>query len=375
MQDYIHHLAKTKGAKQLIELTPSDIQLLKFLARYAVADIECIRTIYRPYGGKRYYEERISRLKSREIKYISLRNQQATYTLLKKGMERLKDLGIDKAAWYSGSRKCLGRLEEVSKTAVILMKAGIDVLGDRSDLQHTEKVFIPSNIIKKEIYGIDRQSRFTGILFSNCGNHAVYNLGDGSRIWQPLSESSLFKEDLRDSWYLNGMLLLADDSHITGIAAKVIITDLNPGRPTAAVKGRKNPLRLWPGYKSCCLLSKNEAVFMVKLLTTAGWREKVIKDISGDVELLGGSPIEPDFSHNNALVYMMLDNDLLRAHLLRTYLNTFSGEYMCSNPIHIYCLENHQAIYTGLFPDARIIPVRMSRLERILENGGGNPCR
>ncbi|NJD02371.1 MAG: hypothetical protein FIA99_07215 [Ruminiclostridium sp.] len=359
----------------MIELTLSDIQLLKFLARYAVADIECIRTIYQPYGGKRYYEERISRLKSREIKYISLRNQQTTYTLLKKGMERLKNLGIDKAAWYSGSRKCLGRLEEVSKTAVILMKADIYVLGDRKDLQDTEKIFIPSNIIKKEIYGIDRQSRFTGILFSNCGNHAVYNLGDGSRIWQPLSESSLFKGDLRDGWCLNGMILLADDSHITDIAAKVTITDLNPCRHTTAVKGRKNPLRLWPGYKSCCLLGKNEAVFMIKLLTTADWRQKVIKDISGDVALLGGSPIEPDFYYNSASVYMMLDNDLLRAHLLRNYMSTFCGEFICSNPIQIYCLENHQAIYIGLFPDARIIPVRMSRLERILENGGGNPCR
>lgn len=358
-----------------MELTEPDIILLKFLSRYAVADIECIRTIYEPYGNKRYYIERLAKLKAKGNKYIAPRNKQSVYALLKNGKKLLGKMGISKTAWYSGSKSSLGRLETVSKTAALMMKAGIDVLGYIQNEAGAGKVFVPSTAIKSEIAGIDRQSRFSGILYSGCCNYVVYDLGDGSRVWQPLSEYSLFKDDLRSNWKLDGMLLLADDSHIADIAAKVTITDLNPSRPTAATKGRKNPLRLWPGYKSCCLFGKSEAVFMVKLLTTSGWRDKVVKDISGHVELLGGSPIEPDFMHSNAQVYVMLDNDLLRAHLFRNYLSAFSGEFMCSKPIHIYCLENHQAIYIGLFPDARIIPVRMSRLERILENGGGNPCK
>ena len=84
-----------------MELTGPDILLLKYLARYAVADPDCIKTIYKPYGSKRYYTERLAKLKEKGNKYIALRNKQSVYALLKNGKELLKEMGIPKPAWYS----------------------------------------------------------------------------------------------------------------------------------------------------------------------------------------------------------------------------------------------------------------------------------
>lgn len=167
------------------------------------------------------------------------------------------------------------------------------------------------------------------------------------------------------------MILLADENCIRDIAAKITITDLSPGRSSAAVRNMKNPIRLWSGYKSCYLFSKTEAVFMLKLLTTPDWRKNVIADLFPDAEVLGGSPIEPDCKYMNTPVYLALDNDLLRCHLLRNYLNVCPAQSIYSGAPHIYCLESHTAIHAALFPEMRIIPVRMSRLERILDDGGG----
>lgn len=349
-----------------MELTEPDILLLKYLSRYAIADIECIKSIYAPYGNKRYYAERLAKLKDKSNKYIAVRNKQSVYALLKNGKKLLKEMGSQNPTWYSGNKNSFRRLETVSKTAALLMKAGVNVLDDIIKVKNADNTFIPSMLVKSQVLGIDRQSRFTGILYIPAGNYAVYDLGDGSRVWQPLSEYSLFKDGLRNDWKLDGMLFLADEGSIMDIASKTIITDIIPGRLTSAVKSVKNPLRLWPGYKSCCLWSKNEAAFMVKLLKKPNWRYRVIADLFTGAELLGGSLVDPDCKYMNALIFLMMDNDLLRAHLLRNYFNACSSS---KEIIHLYCLESHTAVYATLFPELRIVPVRISRLERILEMG------
>lgn len=356
-----------------MELTEPDILLLKFLARYAVADIQCIRTIYKSHDNERYYQDRITKLKDKGNKYITLKNNKSTYALLKNGRQAVIDMGIHEIAWYSGKKVCLSRLESVSKTAVLLMQAGADVLSGSLEGSTAGMVFVPSNIIKKRINGIDMQSRFAGILFCSHDNFAVYDLGDGSRIWQPMSESTLFKEDLRDGWKLDGMLLLTDDGSLTNTAARVCITDISENKNRVR-KRTLNPIRLWPGFKRCCLAKKSEARITVKLLSTPDLTCRIINDMFEGAQVLNGSIGEADCIYKGIHIYLFLDNDLLRIHLIKQFFEAYPEESPKAKPTQVYCFETYYRLVADILPEARVIPIKAEKIERILQKDGGNLC-
>lgn len=350
-----------------MDLAQPDITLLKFLARYSVIDIDGIRTIYSPYGGKRYYEDRISKLRSKGVKLISIRNRQSDYVLLTHGRQALAEMGIKNIMWYSGSHKSLGRLEAVSRLAVLLIQSGLDVLADFPVSQDSYPSFIPSNIIKSMIGGIDRQSRFAGMLYTAGSSYAVYDLGDGSRMWQPLSESSLFKEGLRESFYPDGMLMLTEDRYLDDIMRRMIISDTyDRCYKNKNNRSKKQPVRLLPGYKRCCIAGKKDAALMLKLLSDKGWKKHLQLDLFPGADLLHGSSIEPDICFNDCNVYLFADNDILRAKLLRQYFDVCPEE----KAIHIFCMENALPFFTELFSKNYIVPLNKIKMERILAQGG-----
>lgn len=192
--------------------------LIRHLIRFHILDYEnCLQVLDTENTGDKIALSYVFRPLTKN-KYI-IKKKDGIVSVLKKG----KELFPEETPLISigGGKQSRNRILQVSKTAALLEKNGVEISGEWYDMDGPH--FIPSACWREIAPGILSTTRFAGMLLAYGKKYAVYDIGDGNMEWQVRAESSLFYTKYGDyETKADGMILICDDDKRDKIAENII---------------------------------------------------------------------------------------------------------------------------------------------------------
>jgi len=192
--------------------------LIRHLIRFHILDYEsCLQVLDIENTGDKVALSYVFRPLTKH-KYI-VKDKNGIVSILKNG----KELFPNEAPLISigGGTQSRNRILQVSKVAAMLEKVGVEITGERYDMD--EPQFIPSARWREIAPGILSTTRFAGMLLAYGKKYAVYDIGDGTMEWQVRAESSLFYRKYGSyETRADGMILICDDGKRDEIAERII---------------------------------------------------------------------------------------------------------------------------------------------------------
>ena len=193
-------------------------KLIQHLIRFHILDYEsCLQVLDTENTGDKVALSYVFRPLTKH-KYI-IKDKNGIVSILKKG----KELFPNEAPLISigGGTQSRNRILQVSKVAAMLEKVGVEITGERYDMD--EPQFIPSACWRQIAPGILSTTRFAGMMLAYGKKYAVYDIGDGTMEWQVRAESSLFYRKYGSyETKADGMILICDDGKRDEIAERII---------------------------------------------------------------------------------------------------------------------------------------------------------
>ena len=193
-------------------------KLIRHLIRFHILDYEsCLQVLDIENTGDKVALSYVFRPLTKH-KYI-IKDKNGIVSILKKG----KELFPNEAPLISigGGTQSRNRILQVSKVAAMLEKVGVEITGERYDMD--EPQFIPSAHWREIAPGILSTTRFAGMLLAYGKKYAVYDIGDGTMEWQVRAESSLFYRKYGSyETSADGMILICNNGMREEVAKKII---------------------------------------------------------------------------------------------------------------------------------------------------------
>ena len=190
--------------------------LIRHLIRFHILDYEsCLQVLDTENTGDKVALSYVFRPLTKH-KYI-IKDKNGIVSILKKG----KELFPNEAPLISigGGTQSRNRILQVSKVAAMLEKVGVEITGERYDMD--EPQFIPSACWREIAPGILSTTRFAGMLLAYGKKYAVYDIGDGTMEWQVRAESSLFYRKYGSyETRADGMILICNNGMREEVAKK-----------------------------------------------------------------------------------------------------------------------------------------------------------
>lgn len=192
--------------------------LIRHLIRFHILDYEsCLQVLDTENTGDKVALSYVFRPLTKH-KYI-IKDKNGIVSILKKG----KELFSNEAPLISigGGTQSRNRILQVSKVAAMLEKVGVEITGERYDMD--EPQFIPSARWREIAPGILSTTRFAGMLLAYGKKYVVYDIGDGSMEWQVRAETSLFYRKYGSyETRADGMILICNNGMREEVAKKII---------------------------------------------------------------------------------------------------------------------------------------------------------
>ena len=192
--------------------------LIRHLIRFHILDYEsCLQVLDTENTGDKVALSYVFRPLTKH-KYI-IKDKNGIVSILKKG----KELFPNEAPLISigGGTQSRNRILQVSKVAAMLEKVGVEITGERYDMD--EPQFIPSARWREIAPGILSTTRFAGMLLAYGKKYAVYDIGDGTMEWQVRAETSLFYRKYGSyETRADGMILICNNDMREEVAKKII---------------------------------------------------------------------------------------------------------------------------------------------------------
>ena len=161
--------------------------LIRHLIRFHILDYEsCLQVLDIENTGDKVALSYVFRPLTKH-KYI-VKDKNGIVSILKKGKELFPN--EEPLISIGGGTQSRNRILQVSKVAAMLEKVGVEISGERYDMD--EPQFIPSARWREIAPGILSTTRFAGMLLAYGKKYAVYDIGDGTMEWQVRAESSLY---------------------------------------------------------------------------------------------------------------------------------------------------------------------------------------
>lgn len=192
--------------------------LIRHLIRFHILDYEsCLQVLDTENTGDKVALSYIFRPLTKH-KYIS-KDKDGIVSILKKGKELFPE--EEPLISIGGGAQSRRRILLVSKVAAMLEKVGVEISGERYDMD--EPQFIPSACWREIAPGILSTTRFAGMLLAYGKKYAVYDIGDGSMEWQVRAETSLFYRKYGSyETRADGMILICNNGIREEVAKKII---------------------------------------------------------------------------------------------------------------------------------------------------------
>ena len=193
-------------------------KLIQHLIRFHILDYEsCLQVLDTENTGDKVALSYVFRPLTKH-KYI-VKDKDGIVSVLKKGKELFPE--EEPLISIGGGAQSRRRILLVSKVAAMLEKVGVEISGERYDMD--EPQFIPSACWREIAPGILSTTRFAGMLLAYGKKYAVYDIGDGTMEWQVRAESSLFYKKYGSyETKADGMILICDDDKRDEIAERII---------------------------------------------------------------------------------------------------------------------------------------------------------
>ena len=192
--------------------------LIRHLIRFHILDYEsCLQVLDIENTGDKVALSYVFRPLTKH-KYI-VKDKNGIVSILKNG----KELFPNEAPLISigGGTQSRNRILQVSKVAAMLEKVGVEITGERYDMD--EPQFIPSARWREIAPGILSTTRFAGMLLAYGKKYAVYDIGDGTMEWQVRAETSLFYRKYGSyETRADGMILICNNGMREEVAKKII---------------------------------------------------------------------------------------------------------------------------------------------------------
>ena len=192
--------------------------LIRHLIRFHILDYEsCLQVLDTENTGDKVALSYVFRPLTKQ-KYI-IKDKDGIVSILKKGKELFPN--EEPLISIGGGTQSRNRILQVSKVAAMLEKVGVEITGERYDMD--EPQFIPSARWREIAPGILSTTRFAGMLLAYGNKYAVYDIGDGTMEWQVRAETSLFYRKYGSyETRADGMILICDDEKRDEIAENII---------------------------------------------------------------------------------------------------------------------------------------------------------
>ena len=192
--------------------------LIRHLIRFHILDYEsCLQVLDTENTGDKVALSYVFRPLTKQ-KYI-IKDKNGIVSILKKGKELFPN--EEPLISIGGGTQSRNRILQVSKVAAMLEKVGVEIRGERYDMD--EPQFIPSACWREIAPGILSTTRFAGMLLAYGKKYAVYDIGDGTMEWQVRAESSLFYRKYGSyETRADGMILICDNDKRDEIAERII---------------------------------------------------------------------------------------------------------------------------------------------------------
>ena len=192
--------------------------LIRHLIRFHILDYEsCLQVLDIENTGDKVALSYVFRPLTKH-KYI-IKGKDGIVSILKKGKELFPN--EEPLISIGGGTQSRNRILQVSKVAAMLEKVGVEIIGERYDMD--EPQFIPSARWREIAPGILSTTRFAGMLLAYGKKYAVYDIGDGTMEWQVRAETSLFYRKYGSyETRADGMILICDDGKREKIAENII---------------------------------------------------------------------------------------------------------------------------------------------------------
>ena len=193
-------------------------KLIRHLIRFHILDYEsCLQVLDTENTGDKVALSYVFRPLTKH-KYI-IKDKNGIVSILKKGKELFPN--EEPLISIGGGTQSRNRILQVSKVAAMLEKVGVEITGERYDMD--EPQFIPSACWRVIAPGILSTTRFAGMLLAYGKKYAVYDIGDGTMEWQVRAETSLFYRKYGSyETKADGMILICDDGKREEIAERII---------------------------------------------------------------------------------------------------------------------------------------------------------
>ena len=194
------------------------VVLIRHLIRFHILDYEsCLQVLDTENTGDKVALSYVFRPLTKH-KYI-VKDKNGIVSIMKKGKELFPN--EEPLISIGGGTQSRTRILQVSKVAAMLEKVGVEITGERYDMD--EPQFIPSACWREIAPGILSTTRFTGMLLAYGKKYAVYDIGDGSMEWQVRAESSLFYRKYGSyETRADGMILICNNGMREEVAKKII---------------------------------------------------------------------------------------------------------------------------------------------------------